>query len=266
MLKPFQKIMRLMVGNAERLRIFRKIEIEEIIMKKFWGIALLGLALGANSVLFAQDGQNPPPTDGKDRKFSKRGGQDGPGGRGGMRGMRRGGGSNERQRGPRGGMRGGGFRISDDELFKLNLTNDQKVKLFDFRKKMFDTRGAEMKNRRPAEGGQPAERLNPQEMRQLMSAKSLGTLTAEQKAKLDGIEAKRKEMMDKRKTEMDQRKAKMDQTHQEFLNIFTLDQRKQLEQMRAEKGKQMQERMQQRQQRRGPGGQKPATAPAKPNN
>jgi Spy/CpxP family protein refolding chaperone len=166
-------------------------------------------------------------------------------------------------RGGPGGMHRGGFGINDEELAKLNLTNDQKVKLFDFRIKMIQERGAMMKDRKPGEGMKP-EGINPEEMRQLMSAKMLGTLTPEQKAKLDQIEAKRKEMMEKRKTEMQQRRTKMEQTHQEFLNIFTLDQRKQLEQIRNERARQMQERMKQREPRKGPGG--PPPVQPKPNN
>ncbi|MEK7725102.1 MAG: hypothetical protein AAB336_12175, partial [Acidobacteriota bacterium] len=115
---------------------------------------------------------------------------------------------------------------------------------FDFRKKMADGREVMRKNMKPGEGMKPE--MNREEMRQLMTAKQLGTLTPEQKTKLDGIEANRKQMMDKRKTEMESMKTKMEQTHQEFLNIFTLDQRKQLETMRNERAKQMQERMKQR--------------------
>lgn len=221
-------------------------------MKKLFGLGiLLGAALGANSILFAQDGQNPPPPppkDGQKRMGRPFGGPEGPGGPGGMMRGKRGGGPRGKHGrmggGPRGGMRGGGFGISDEEISKLNLTNDQKVKLFDFRKRMADEREAMRKNMRPAEGQKPA--MNREEMRQLMTAKQLGTLTAEQKAKLDGIEANRKQMMEKRKTEMEAMKSKMEQNHQEFLNIFTLDQRKQLETMRNEKAKQMQERMKQR--------------------
>lgn len=232
-------------------------------MKKLFGFLLLmGVAFGTNSVLFAQDGQNPPPPpkDGQRRMGRPGDGPDGPGGM--MRGKRGGG-----HRGERGGMRGGrgggmrgGFGISDEEIAKLNLTNDQKVKLFDFRKKMSDEREAMRKNMKPGEGMKPE--INPEEMRQLMSAKQLGTLTAEQKAKLDSMEANRKQMMEKRKTEMEAMKAKMEKNHQEFLNIFTLDQRKQIEQMRAERAKQMQDKMQQRQNRRD--GQKPPPPPAKP--
>lgn len=230
-------------------------------MKKLFGFLLLmGLTFGANSVLFAQDGQNPqPPMEGRGGKMGKRGGPDGPGG---MRGKRGGRGGREMRGGPRGGgMHRGGFGISDEEIFKLNLTNDQKVKLFDFRKKMMTERETAMKNFKPGEGMKP-EGFNPQEMRQLMSAKQLGTLTAEQKAKLDSIEANRKQMMDKRKTEMEARKNKMEQTQQEFLNIFTLDQRKQLETIRADRAKQMQERRQQRQPRRG--GMKKEAKPVQP--
>ncbi len=202
-------------------------------MKKVFGFTvLMGLLFGVNSVLFAQgEGKMPPPPPRMEGgKMGKRGGFDGRDGRGGgMRGMRR------------GGMHRGGMGISDDELFKLNLTNDQKVKLFDFRKKMFTEREAMMKDRKPGEGMKHSEGMNPDEMRQLMSAKQLGTLTAEQKTKLDAMEAQHKQMMEKRKTEMDAMKAKMEQTHQEFLNIFTLDQRKQLEQIRADRMKQMQE-------------------------
>jgi hypothetical protein len=234
-------------------------------MKKIFGLGILmGLVFGVNTVLFAQEGQNPPPQDGQ-RKMRRQDGQDGQ--RRMMRG-KRGGGRGERGM-RRGGMRGGGFGISDQELFKLNLTNDQKVKLFDFRKKMATERESMMKDREPGEGMKPMmEGMNPAEMRQLMSAKQLGTLTAEQKAKLDSIEANRKQMMEKRKTEMEARKAKMEATHQEFLNIFTLDQRKQLETMRAERAKQIQEKMQQRRGPGGPGGpkgQKPPTPPVKPN-
>lgn len=241
-------------------------------MKKVLGLGILmGLIFGVNSVLFAQEGQNPPPQDGK-RRMERRGGPDGPGGRGGMKGMRRGGGRGERgmrRGGGRGGMRGGGFGISDQEISKLNLTDAQKVKLFDFRKKMAEEREAMRKNFQPGERAKE-QGMNPQEMRQLMSAKQLGTLTAEQKAKLDAWENQRKQMMEKRKTEMEARKTKMEQTQQEFLNIFTLDQRKQIEQMRAERAKQMQERVQQMRQNRpnrpgGKGGQKPPTPPTKPN-
>lgn len=240
----------------------KKTKLKGVCMKKLFGLMLLlGMFFGVNSDSFAQDGQKPPQ-DGQ-RRFGKRGGQEGPGGPGGMmRGKR--GGRGEMRGGHRGGMRGGGFGIGDDEIFKLNLTNDQKVKLFDFRKKMMTEREGMKKDHKPGEGMKP-EGINPEEMRQLMSAKQLGTLTAEQKAKLDAIEAKRKEMMDKRKTEMEAMKTKMEQTHQELLNIFTLDQRKQLEQIRAEKAKQMQEKMKQR----GggmPRGPKPAMPPTKPNN
>lgn len=233
-------------------------------MKKLFGLMLLlGMFFGVNSALFAQDGPKPPPQDGQ-RRMGRPGGPDGPGGM--MRGRRDGrGGKRGMRGGHHGGMhRGGGFGIGDDEIFKLNLTNDQKVKLFDFRKKMMDEREATRKDHKPGEGMKP-EGINPEEMRQLMSAKQLGTLTAEQKAKLDAIEAKRKEMMDKRKTEMEAMKTKMEKNHQEFLNIFTLDQRKQLEQIRAEKAKQMQEKMKQRGDgmKRGP---KPAMPPTKPNN
>lgn len=232
-------------------------------MKKLFGFLLLiGVAFGTNSVLFAQDGQNPPPPmEGKSGKLGKRGGPEGPGGM--MRGKRGGGMRGDKRRGHRGGMRGG-FGISDEEIFKLNLTNDQKVKLFDFRQKMMTEREAMQKNMRPGEGMKPEE-INREEMRQLMSAKQLGTLTAEQKAKLDSIEANRKQMMEKRKTEMEAMRKKMEQNQQDFLNIFTLDQRKQLEQIRAERAKQMQERMQQRQNnpQRGPmrKGEKPTNQP-----
>ncbi|NJM54295.1 MAG: Spy/CpxP family protein refolding chaperone [Blastocatellia bacterium] len=234
-------------------------------MKKLFGFLLLiGVAFGTNSVLFAQDGQNPPPPmEGKSGKFGKRGGPEGSGGM--MRGRRGGGMRGDKRRGHRGGMRGG-FGISDEEILKLNLTNDQKVKLFDFRQKMMTEREAMQKNRRPGEGMQP-EGINREEMRQLMSAKQLGTLTAEQKSKLDSIEANRKQMMEKRKTEMEAMRNKMEQNQQDFLNIFTLDQRKQLEQIRAEKARQMQERMQQRQNRPqgGPGrGMKKAISLNKP--
>jgi hypothetical protein len=231
-------------------------------MKKFAGLSLLiGLIFGFNSVLFAQGNPPPPPMEGG--KMGKRGGPDGPGG---MRGGR--GGKHRGMRGHRGGMRGGGFGISDEEIAKLNLTDAQKVKLFDFRKKMADEREAMRKNFKPGEEMKP-EGINPEEMRQLMNAKMLGTLTAEQKAKLDGIEAKRKEMMEKRKTEMEARKAKMEKNHQEFLNIFTLEQRKQIEQMRNERAKQMQERMKQRRENRpdgpkGPKNPKPPTNPPTP--
>jgi Spy/CpxP family protein refolding chaperone len=162
----------------------------------------------------------------------------------------------------RGGMkRGGGFGISDDEIAKLNLTDAQKVKLFDFRKKMADERETMRKNFKPGEGMKPE--INHEEMRQLMNAKMLGTLTAEQKAKLDGIETKRKEMMEKRKTEMEAMKAKMEKNHQDFLNIFTLEQRKQLEQIRNERAKQMQDRMKNMPQR-GPGGPKNPKPPTNP--
>jgi Spy/CpxP family protein refolding chaperone len=227
-------------------------------MKKFGGLSLLiGLVFGVNSVLFAQGGQNPPPPPGEG-KMGRPGGPDGPGG---MRGGR--GGRGGKHRGMRGGMkRGGGFGISDDEIAKLNLTDAQKVKLFDFRKKMAEEREAMRKNFKPGEG-MKAEGINREEMRQLMNAKMLGTLTAEQKAKLDGIEAKRKEMMEKRKTEMEAMKAKMEKNHQEFLNIFTLEQRKQLEQMRNERAKQMQDRMKNMPQR-GPGGPKNPKPPTNP--
>ena len=232
-------------------------------MKKLFGLGiLLGLVFGANSVLFAQDGQNPPPPpkDGQRRMGRPGDSPQGPGGmrggKGGMRGGKRGGKGGMRGEmggSPRGGMRGG-FGINDEEISKLNLTNDQKVKLFDFRKKMSDEREAMRKNMQPKAPMQPE--INREEMRQLMSAKQLGTLTAEQKAKLDGIEAKHKGMMEKRKTEMDAMQKKMEQNHQDFLNIFTLDQRKQLEQIRAERAKQMQERMKQRPNgpQGGPGG------------
>jgi hypothetical protein len=215
-------------------------------MKKLFGfLLLLGVAFGANSVLFAQDGQNPPPPRDGQRRMGKPGG--GPDGM--MRGGKRGGGG---MRGDKGGKRGGrgggmhgGFGISDEEIAKLNLTNDQKVKLFDFRKRMSDEREAMRKNMQPRQGMQPE--INREEMRQLMTAKQLGTLTAEQKSKLDGIEANRKQMMEKRRTEMDAMRAKMEQNQQEFINIFTLEQRKQLEQMRNERAKQMQDKMKQRQ-------------------
>jgi Spy/CpxP family protein refolding chaperone len=236
-------------------------------MKKFFGfLLLLGLSLGANIVLFAQTGQNPPPPpkDGQKRMGRPGEGPDGPGGRGGRGGMmreRRGGGGREMGGGPRGGMRGG-FGISDEELAKLNLTNDQKIKLYDFRMKMINERESMRKNvQPPAQPQQP--QINPEEMRQLMSAKQLGTLTAEQKAKLDSIENNRKQMMDKRKAEMEARQKKMEATHQEFLNIFTLDQRKQLETLRAERAKQMQERMQQRRQKRPNGPQGSPNGPMK---
>lgn len=207
-------------------------------MKKLLGFALLiGFILGADTLMFAQqgEGQGPPRMEGRGDRFERKGG---PGGKRGERGMRGKRGKRGGERGPGGGMRGG-FGIGDHELFKLNLTNDQKVKLFDFRKKMMTERETAMKQMR---GNRPEGAPNPQEMRQLMSAKMLGTLTPEQKTKLDGIEAQRKQMMDKRKTEMEARKAKMEATHQEFLNIFTLEQRKQIEQGRAERMKQMQER------------------------
>ena len=237
-------------------------------MKKIFGILLLlGVAFGANSTLFAQDGQNPPPPpkDGQ-RRMGRPG--DGPGGPGGMMRGKRGGGMRGEGRGMRGGrgggMRGGGFGISDEEIAKLNLTNDQKVKLFDFRKKMSEERETMRKNMQP--GTPPQPQMNPEEMRQLMTAKQLGTLTAEQKAKLDSMETNRKQMMEKRKTEMEAMRKKMEATHQEFLNIFTLDQRKQLEQMRNERAKQMQERMQQRRNapQGAPGGQRPPAPPKKP--
>jgi Spy/CpxP family protein refolding chaperone len=215
-------------------------------MKKFFGfLLLLGVAFGANSILFAQGGQNPPPPpqDGQ-RRMGRPG--EGPGGPGGMmRGKRGGGGRGDKRgmRGGRGGMRGG-FGISDEEISKLNLTNDQKVKLFDFRKRMADEREAMRKNMQSQRPAQPE--MNREEMRQLMTAKQLGTLTAEQKAKLDSIEANRKQLMEKRKTEMEAMRAKMEKNQQDFLNIFTLDQRKQLETMRNERAKQMQEKMQQR--------------------
>lgn len=181
-----------------------------------------------------------------------------------MRGKRGGGMMRgERGEGPRGGgMRGGGFGINDEELAKLNLTNDQKVKLFDFRMKMVQEREAMRKNMQPSAQPQKPD-MNPEEMRQLMSAKQLGTLTAEQKAKLDGMEAKRKEMQDKRKAEMEAMKAKMEKNHQDFLNIFTLDQRKQLETIRAERAKEMQTKMQERRQQRPNGPQGPPNGPAK---
>lgn len=240
-------------------------------MKKLFGfLLLLGLSLGANSVLFAQDGQNPPPPpkDGQKRMGRPGEGPGGPGGRGGMmRGKRGGGRDGKMGRGDgrgnmRGGMRGGGFGISDEELAKLNLTNDQKIKLYDFRMKMINQRETMRKSAQPPAQPQKPD-MNPEEMRQLMSAKQLGTLTAEQKAKLDSIEANRKQMMDKRKAEMEAMKTKMEQTHQEFLNIFTLDQRKQLEALRAERAKQMQERMQQRRQQGPNGPQGPPNGPTK---
>lgn len=222
-------------------------------MKKLLGLTLaVGLVLGLNAVIFAQPGGGMPPQGGPGGMRDGR--QDGPDG---MRGGKRGGkmrGDKRGGRGERGGMRGDkrgrGFGISDEEIMQLNLTNDQKVKLFDFRKKLFTEREAMRKNM------QPGERMNqagvtPEEMRQLMSAKNLGTLTAEQKAKLDGIEAKRKEMMTKRQSEMQQMHAKREATQQEFLNIFTLDQRKQLETIRAEKFKKMQEMRQNRPDRKG---------------
>jgi hypothetical protein len=212
-------------------------------MKKVFGFAMLmGLLFGINSVLFAQgEGKMPPPPPRMEGgNMGKRGGFDGRGG--GMRGMKRGGRDG-------GGMHRGGMGISDDELFKLNLTNDQKVKLFDFRKKMFTEREAMMKDRKPGEGMMAG--MNPDEMRQLMSAKQLGTLTPEQKTKLDAMEAEHKQMMEKRKTEMDAMKAKMEKSHEEFLNIFTLDQRKQLEQIRAEKMKAMEGRMKEMQEKGG---------------
>jgi Spy/CpxP family protein refolding chaperone len=222
-------------------------------MKKLLGLGIfLGLFLGVNSALFAQGGQNPPPQPDGQRRMGRPG--DGPGKM--RRGMRGGRGERRERRGMRdgrgGGMRGG-FGISDEELAKLNLTNDQKVKLYDFRMRMLQERQGLRQDRQPGER-MNAEGVNREEMRQLMSAKALGTLTAEQKAKLDQFEANRKQAMDKRKTEMDQRRAKMEQTHQEFLNIFTLDQRKQLEQLRAQRTTERQQRQQQRQQRRGPGG------------
>jgi Spy/CpxP family protein refolding chaperone len=226
-------------------------------MKKFAGLSILiGLILGVNSVLFAQD--NPPPPPGEGAKMGRPGRPDGPRGmHGGFRGGRGG-----KHHGMRGGMRGGGFGISDDEIAKLNLTDTQKVKLFDFRKKMAEEREAMRKNFKPGEG-MKALGINPEEMRQLMNAKMLGTLTAEQKAKLDGIEAKRKEMMEKRKTEMEAMKAKMEKNHQDFLNIFTLEQRKQLEQIRNERAKEMQDRMKNMPQR-GPGGPKNPKPPTNP--
>ncbi len=231
-------------------------------MKKLFGLSLIiGVVLGLNAVIFAQTEGNMPPPQGGQGKM-RRGGQDGPGrpdgpGGRGMRGGKRDGMREGRGGGP-GEMRGGGFGISDDEIFQLNLTNDQKVKLFDFRKKLFTEREAMRKSHQPGEGMmkpgdgmKPGEGMNPDEMRQLMSAKNLGTLTAEQKAKLDAMETKRKEMMTKRQTEMEAMKTKMEATHQEFLNIFTLDQRKQLEAIRAEKGKKMQEMRQNRPNRQG---------------
>lgn len=230
-------------------------------MKRILGTALLGLALGVSSTVLAQEGQTAPPQDGK-AKIGKRGGKDGKnfrgkrGGFGKQRMMPRGGGM-------RGGMTGGGFGISDAEIHKLNLTDAQKVQLFNFRKKMADERASARQSFKPGERTRPANNVNREEMRQLMSAKQLGTLTAEQKAKLDSIEATRKAESEKRnaerKVQMEQRRTKMQQTQQEFLNIFTLDQRKQLEQMRADRAKEMQERMKQRQDRRkGGANQKPA--------
>lgn len=237
-------------------------------MKKFIGTALLGLALGVSSTVLAQEGQNPPPPKDGKNKIGKRGERGGKNFRGGQRG----GGFGRQGMMPRGGMRGGmpggGFGISDSEIYKLNLTDAQKVQLFNFRKKMADERTSARQNFKPGERTRPANNINREEMRQLMSAKQLGTLTAEQKSKLDALEATRKaegeKRMAERKTQMDQRRAKMDQTQKEFLNIFTLDQRKQLEQMRADRAKEMQERMKQRQEQRpdrrrgAPQGQKPA--------
>ncbi len=124
-------------------------------MKKVFGLAILiSLVFGVNSALFAQDGPPPPPKEGG--KMGKRGGPEGRGGmmqrmhdrRGGKRGMR----------GKRGGMRGGGFGIPDGEIFKLNLTDAQKIKLFDFRKKMMTERESMMKDRKP---GQAPGRSSP---------------------------------------------------------------------------------------------------------
>jgi Spy/CpxP family protein refolding chaperone len=232
-------------------------------MKKLLGLGIfLGLFLGVNSALFAQGGQNPPPQPDGQRRMGRPG--DGPGKM--RRGMRGGRGERRGMRDGRGGGMRGGFRISDEELAKLNLTNDQKVKLYDFRMRMLQERQTLRQNRQPGEGMNAAG-ANREEMRQLMSAKALGTLTAEQKAKLDQFEANRKQTMDKRRTEMEQRRTKMEQTHQEFLNIFTLDQRKQLEQLRAQRVDQRQDRRERRQQRRGPGQPKQGQpAQPKPNN
>ena len=92
-------------------------------MKKIFGVTLLGLALGTSSLIFAQEGQNQPPREGKNRmeRQGKRG--NGPG----FRGMR--GGRGEMRGNPMiaRGMRGGGFGISDAEIYKLNLTDAQKL-------------------------------------------------------------------------------------------------------------------------------------------
>lgn len=213
-------------------------------MKKLLSLTLtIGLVIGLNIVIFAQPESGMPGPGGM-RQGGLGDGMRG-GKRHGMRGDKRGGkGERRGGKGERGGMHGGGFGISDDEIFQLNLTNDQKVKLFDFRKKMMTERESMRKNMQPGEAMKPG--MNPDEMRQLMSAKSLGTLTAEQKAKLDAMETKRKEMMTKRQGEMEAMKTKREASHQEFLNIFSVDQRKQLETIRADKFKKMEEMRQNR--------------------
>lgn len=149
---------------------------------------------------------------------------------------KRGDGKMDGERGMRGGMRGFGF--SDADIARLNLSNDQKVRLFDFKKQMAQEREAminQMKDRQMTD----AQR---EEMRNLMEAKRFGTLTGEQQTKLNQIEAQRKTMME-------QRRQKMETARQTFLSIFTLEQRTQLRQFEAERRQKRQEMRQNRRNR-----------------
>lgn len=114
----------------------------------------------------------------------------------------------------RGGHRGGGMGMR--ELRELNLTDAQKQQI---KAIMEANRG---------KGDAPEF----QEMRTLSQAKHDGTLTDDQKARLQTLR--------------EQMRSNMEQTHQQVLAVLTADQRAQLEKLQTERREKMQERRQMR--------------------
>lgn len=211
--------------------------IKKIILSAF-AVTALGSAVMAQG---GQPNQTPQPNDGNRPKMERGGkmrGEGRMGKRDGMRGM-----GKMRMGGMRGGM---GF--SDADIARLNLSDAQKVKLFDFKKQMSQERET-MRNQRQ---GQQMTDVQREEMRKLMEARRFGTLTAEQQTRINQIEAERKSMME-------QRRQKMEANRQAFLNIFTPEQRTQLQRFENER---RQTRQEMRQNRRG----KPAAPAAVQNN
>lgn len=218
-------------------------------MKRFIGFGMsFMLLLGLNAFVFGQN-PPPPPPDGKEGMGKRMPG--GPGMRDGKRG----------KHGRKGGMRGGpgmmgkGHRGGPGGMFgdieQLDLSDAQKIKLFDLKKKHRAEKEAGREAMRKEMESNQAER---QKIHELMMAKRSGTITADQQKELDAFQAKMK-------AKMEERKKKGEAFHQELLGMLTDAQKQQLKAMHEERMKKMQE-MRKNRPMRGPGGPPPGGAPS----